>query len=72
MCIHFNGSKTPLGSHRDNHADIGPETSGLIDTKGLRQIATIAGATGKFMILEVPTDEHNLLEQFALINSWFE
>ncbi len=71
LCFHFNGSKSALGSHVDNHADIGPETSGLIATKGLRQLARIAGATGKPLILEVPIDDHTLVEQFELIESWF-
>ncbi len=71
LCFHFNGSKTALGSHRDNHADIGPQTSGLIETKGLRQLARIAGATDKPMIMEVPIDEHSLTDQFELVESWF-
>ena len=71
LCLHFNGSKTALGSHHDNHADIGPQTSGLIETKGLRQLARIAGATGKPLILEVPTDEHTLFDQFDVIEGFF-
>lgn len=67
MCIHFNGSKSALGSHHDNHADIGPKMSGLIETKGLLKLAQIAAETDKFMILETPCEEHNLLEQFAVI-----
>lgn len=71
LCFHFNGSKTQFGKHKDNHADIGPEKSGWISTKGLRQIARIAGATDKPMILEVPVDDHTLIEQFELVSSWF-
>lgn len=71
LCFHFNGSKTCLGSNHDNHADIGPEMSGLIETKGLRQIARIAGATGKPIIMEVPTDEHSLPDQFDVVKGWF-
>lgn len=67
MCIHFNGSKTALGSHRDNHADIGPIKSGKIATAGLLTLADIARESDKFMILEVPCDEHNLLEQFDIL-----
>lgn len=72
LCFHFNGSKTALGSNRDNHADIGPETSGLIETKGLRQMARIAGATDKPLIMEVPVDDETLTDQFDLVRSWFE
>lgn len=72
LCFHFNGSKTVLGSHKDNHADICEGNSGYIETKGLRQIARIAGATDKPLILEVPVDDgHPLPEQFDLIKSWF-
>lgn len=71
LCFHFNGSKTKLGSKNDNHADIGWQTSGEIETKGLRQIARIAGATNKPLILEVPTDETPMEEQFEIIKSWF-
>jgi deoxyribonuclease-4 len=71
LCFHFNGSKTKFSSKKDNHADIGPKTSGYIETKGLRQLARIAGATGKPIILEVPTDQYRLVDQFNLIESWF-
>lgn len=72
LCFHFNGSKSELGSHHDHHADIGPETSGLIESKGMRQLARIAGATDKPIILEVPIDDHTLTSQFHTIESWFE
>jgi len=68
LCIHLNGSKTTFGSNRDNHADIGPIQSGYIKTSGLLEIVKIARETSKFLILEVPTDEYSLSEQFALLD----
>lgn len=70
-CFHFNGSKTALGSHHDNHDDIGPKKSGQIRTAGLRELARIAAKTNKPLILETPNDTHTLPEQFATIESWF-
>ena len=70
LCFHFNGSATALGSHRDNHADIGRDWSGKIASKGLRQIARIAGATDKPLILEVPTNTETLPDQFKYIKEW--
>jgi len=69
LCLHLNGSKTALGSHRDNHADIGPVQSGQIATAGLLHLVRLVTDAGKFMILEVPTDEHNLLVQFDILET---
>lgn len=69
MCIHFNGSKAAFASRIDNHADIGPVMSGKIQTVGLLTLARIAGITGVPLILEVPTDEHTLQEQFEIIEN---
>lgn len=72
LCFHFNGSKTSLGSKHDKHSDIGIEKCGKILTKGMRQLARIAGATDKPIIMEVPCDEVELVMQCAIINSWFK
>lgn len=70
LCFHFNGSKSAFGSNHDKHADIGVEKCGQILTKGMRQLARIAGATDKPIIMEVPCDEIELVMQCAIINSW--
>jgi len=71
-CFHFNGSKTKLGSKKDQHADIGPKNSGYIETKGLCKLAKIACKTNKPIILEVPCDEYSINDQFDVIRSWFK
>ncbi len=72
LCFHFNGSKSAFGSHHDNHADIGPTSSGQIKTIGLKTLAKIAAKTNKPLILETPGESQTLTSQFKLINSWFE
>ena len=52
--IHANDSKTPLGSHRDRHANIG---EGHIGEGGFRRILTHAKLREKAFILETPVDE---------------
>lgn len=69
-CFHFNGSSAPFGSKRDLHADITPEKSGVIETKGLRKLARIAFATGKPLIMETPCNESDVTSQINLIRSW--
>lgn len=51
--IHTNDSKTPLGSHRDRHENIG---EGFIGDEGFRRILTHPKLRKKAFILETPID----------------
>lgn len=70
LCFHYNGSKTPFGSHIDNHADIGVESCGLIGSEGMARLALIARHTKKPIILEVPGDEVGMVDQLSTIDDW--
>lgn len=51
VCVHFNDSQTPLGSHVDRHADLG---QGYIGTVGLKAFARIARRYQIPLIMETP------------------
>lgn len=70
ICIHLNGSKSKLKSHKDCHADISFEKCGEIDSQGLAAIVNLASKTGVSVILETPGDEESLSTQLMLIQQW--
>ena len=55
-CIHFNDSKTPLGSKVDRHADLG---YGLIGTEGLKAVAKFAFKHKISLVAETPLSAIN-------------
>lgn len=69
FCFHYQGSLVDFGKKSDRHADINENYSGKIETKGLRQLARIAMATDKPLIMEVP-GETPVEEQLKLVKSW--
>lgn len=72
MCFHFNGSSADLGSCVDRHADIGHDSSGKIESKGLRHLARIAWETEKPLIMEIPCVEYPVAWQIATVKSWVD
>lgn len=55
-CIHFNNSKTALGSKIDRHADL---EYGLISSEGLQTVAKIAKHYSIPLIMETPLESFN-------------
>jgi len=52
--IHANDSKTPLGSHRDRHEEIG---KGYIGEEAFRRMLTDPRLEGKAFVLETPVED---------------
>lgn len=52
--IHTNDSKTPLGSHRDRHEEIG---KGYIGEEAFRRMLTDRRLEGKAFVLETPVED---------------
>lgn len=76
-CIHFNDSKTVLGSHVDRHADIG---YGYIGDAGLKAVAKYAKKNKLPLICETPLDsvktstnsDITVEDELEKINSWLK
>lgn len=74
-CIHFNDSKTKLGSHVDRHADLG---NGLIPIAGLKAVVRFAykhripliTETALTMINETTNETITAKDEFIKIQSW--
>lgn len=73
--MHFNDSKTKLGSGVDRHADLG---YGFIKEKGLKAVAQFAKKHNISLVCETPLDSINvktnreitLEEEFTKLKSW--
>ena len=76
-CIHFNDSKTKLGSKVDRHADIG---YGFIGIPGLKALAQFAEKHRIPIIFETPLDAVNsatnrdvtFVEELAKVKAWLK
>ena len=62
--FHLNDSKTPIGSKRDRHADLG---TGFIGLETFYALVQHPKLTEKFGILETPQDEISWAEQIEML-----
>ncbi len=69
QAIHFNDSKTELGSNRDRHENLG---EGLIGADALKAFLNHPKLKDKDFIMETPSldDEEGSVKQVSILKSW--
>lgn len=69
VAVHLNDSKTPLGSRKDRHADIG---TGYIDFRGLMEFVKICKNRCIPTVLETPAEKYRFTQQMSAIVNYIE
>jgi deoxyribonuclease-4 len=69
ICFHLNDSKTPFGSRKDRHENLG---KGSIGEGGLAAFANLATKHNIPLILETPLINDSHLHDIKILKSWLQ